>query len=176
MPEKIIELEKRVIELKRVVRLALDAFEKQHCIDWNELSEALKDNENQGESEEDMSTTREKIAVMEAFDRGEEIESTPKRAGLWRFNAAPMWDWINVDYRIKAKEPFKPKHRDIPIDSKSTWLQAEGYYLNQWLGKPEFVGFRYANGDVHSVPVITQQDTDKSIIGVVRAIAVVVEA
>ena len=41
--ERIIELEKKVADLKRVVRLALDAFEKQHCIDWNELSEALKE-------------------------------------------------------------------------------------------------------------------------------------
>jgi len=170
-----------------------------------------------------MSTTKEKIAVMEAFDRGEVIESTPKRAGLWCFNASPMWDWINVDYRVKAKEPAKPKetcedctywlshglctfhgaargrtdscdefvrgfgakespsnpskpkYRDIPIVNSEGRLQADEFYIDAWPRKPEFVGFRYADGMVRSWPTCAETDMFGVAKDAIRATHVVVE-
>ena len=53
-----------------------------------------------------MTTLAEKIAVMQAFERGEKIEF---RAGgnPWVVTEAPVWSWHNTTYRIA------PKHADL---------------------------------------------------------------
>lgn len=55
-----------------------------------------------------MKTTAEMIAVMQAFERGEEIQCI--RLGIvddWVKCATPpyKWNWIGYDYRIKPREP-----------------------------------------------------------------------
>jgi hypothetical protein len=52
-----------------------------------------------------MSTLAEKIAVMEAFDRGEAVQSLPylHLNGAWREEPRPLWNWAYCDYRIKPK-------------------------------------------------------------------------
>ena len=47
-------------------------------------------------------TLREKIEVMEAFERGEEIE-LKNCDNDWIVYDSPSWDWINNNYRIKPK-------------------------------------------------------------------------
>ena len=47
-------------------------------------------------------TLREKIEVMEAFERGEEIE-LKNCDNDWIVYDSPSWDWVNNDYRIKPK-------------------------------------------------------------------------
>lgn len=49
-----------------------------------------------------MKTTAEKIAVMEAQTRGEEIEfrSRPRTSGPWDRVRDPTWDWASYDYRV----------------------------------------------------------------------------
>lgn len=49
-----------------------------------------------------MSTTAEKIEVMQAFERGEAIEC---RQGFgWEGPVtSPSWDWSRIDYRIATK-------------------------------------------------------------------------
>jgi hypothetical protein len=61
-----------------------------------------------------MKTTKEMIEVMAAFERGEEIEWC--QFGQWLACPNPIWDWRNLDYRIKPK-PAKPKYTesDIPL-------------------------------------------------------------
>ena len=49
-------------------------------------------------------TRDEKVAVMEAFERGEEIESKAKVDITWDLVDLPMWDWANIEYRIKPKQ------------------------------------------------------------------------
>ena len=48
-------------------------------------------------------TLREKIEVMEAFERGEEIESSGIGINNWRKSNNPTWDWFSFEYRIKQK-------------------------------------------------------------------------
>ena len=47
-------------------------------------------------------TTREKIAVMEARLRGERIEcrSRPHTSSTWDRAFDPTWDWVAYDYRV----------------------------------------------------------------------------
>ena len=49
-------------------------------------------------------TLREKIEVMEAFERGEEIEVTDAWKNRWITSDKPTWDWFSFDYRIKPKK------------------------------------------------------------------------
>jgi hypothetical protein len=56
----------------------------------------------------DVKTTREKIEVMEAFERGEPIQSQRRCSGDWLTYASgdePPWDWMSRDYRVKPPEP-----------------------------------------------------------------------
>lgn len=48
-----------------------------------------------------MSTTAEKIAVMQAFERGEGIEMV--FLGKWMPCYTPTWDWMNREYRVTRK-------------------------------------------------------------------------
>ena len=55
-----------------------------------------------------MKTLAEKIAVMQAFERGEVVETTPRKVGDWFPTRDPVWDWVAYDYRI-AEKPKKVK-------------------------------------------------------------------
>ncbi|EHN6902354.1 hypothetical protein KJK83_001030 [Campylobacter jejuni] len=53
-----------------------------------------------------MKTLREKIQVMEAFQKGEKIQSNYKLKDLeyWEDEENPVWDWHFYDYRVKPKD------------------------------------------------------------------------
>lgn len=56
-----------------------------------------------------MTTTQEKIAIMQAFVDGKEIEfKTKNREVSWSISYDPKWDWIDFDYRIKPEPPPTP--------------------------------------------------------------------
>ena len=63
-----------------------------------------------------MKTTKEMIEVMQAYDRGEQIEcfNTMK----WKDVNNPIWDWLHNDYRVK------PKKKYIPFDTAEEFLAA----------------------------------------------------
>ena len=64
-------------------------------------------------------TLREKIEVMESFERGEEIECTTTWYDTnWHYVKEPKWDWREVDYRVKPK----PK-QTVTIEK---WLYNDG--------------------------------------------------
>ena len=48
-------------------------------------------------------TLREKIEVMEAFRRGEEIEHRDRLNDMWFDSSFPAWNWKEFKYRIKPK-------------------------------------------------------------------------
>lgn len=58
--------------------------------------------------------TKEMIEVMEAFERGEEIEFSRVYTDDWRDIGSPNWNWDQYKYRIKAKykvEEMEPKFK-----------------------------------------------------------------
>lgn len=64
-----------------------------------------------------MKTTKEMIEVMQAFERGEQIqESIDQRA--W-FSCVPMWNWARCDYRVK------PKQKYVPFETAEEFLAAQ---------------------------------------------------
>ena len=53
-----------------------------------------------------MKTIKEMIEVMQAYERGEQVEHYYK--GEWILCEEPKWNWGYVDYRIKPKPEFRP--------------------------------------------------------------------
>lgn len=54
-----------------------------------------------------MTTTAEKIAVMQAFEEGKAIQYKPSMAadvaGNWARSLGPLWNWDRYSYRIKPQ-------------------------------------------------------------------------
>lgn len=63
-----------------------------------------------------MKTTKEKIAVMQAFEDGKKIEYATLSCNDWEFNDSPKWDWFRCDYRIAAEPKLRPwKPEEVPV-------------------------------------------------------------
>ena len=50
-----------------------------------------------------MKSINEMIEIMQAFERGEQIEIFLEMEGKWEENCNPQWDWTHFDYRVKPK-------------------------------------------------------------------------
>lgn len=57
---------------------------------------------------------RNKIQVMEAFERGDEIEHRYRLNDMWFKSRFPSWNWREFEYRIK------PKPKQVIV--LETWL------------------------------------------------------
>ena len=55
-----------------------------------------------------MKTIEEKIAVMQAFADGKEIECFSLTQMKWIKVCSPRWDWFNDDYRVKPEPEYIP--------------------------------------------------------------------
>ena len=64
-----------------------------------------------------MKTTKEMIEVMQAYERGEQIEYKDHRR-KWYDVEYPVWDWLRTDYRVK------PKPKYVPFETPEEFLTA----------------------------------------------------
>ena len=64
-----------------------------------------------------MKTTKEMIKVMQAYDRGEQVQLL-NIDGNWEDIKSPTWSWGLLDYRVK------PKKKYIPFDTAEEFLTA----------------------------------------------------
>ena len=68
-----------------------------------------------------MKTTKEMIEVMQACERGEQIEFcyTDEVIKVWEdTNGKPLWNWGDTDYRVK------PKPKYVPFETAEEFLEA----------------------------------------------------
>lgn len=65
-----------------------------------------------------MKTTKEMIEVMQAYERGEQIEFMDC-SREWKDTTNPIWDWARYDYRIK------PKTKYVPFKTADEFLAAQ---------------------------------------------------
>ena len=66
-----------------------------------------------------MKTTKEMIEVMQAFDRGEQIQvKTTNKKCDWEDVKEPYWQWNFCDYRVKPKKSY------VPFDTAEEFLTA----------------------------------------------------
>ena len=56
-----------------------------------------------------MKTTKEMIEVMQAYDRGEQVQLL-NIDGNWEDKDNPTWNWAKCDYRVKPKKKYVPFH------------------------------------------------------------------
>lgn len=73
-----------------------------------------------------MTTTKEKIAVMQHFNDGGEVEDTWLAQGAWRIQNSPNWDWSVRDYRIKAKPEYAPYTAET-FPKGMVWVRGNGW-------------------------------------------------
>ena len=52
--------------------------------------------------------TKEMIEVMQAYDRGEQIERRDRCGNNWFLSPVPSWDWVQYDYLVKPKPTYRP--------------------------------------------------------------------
>ena len=75
-----------------------------------------------------MPTIAEKIAVMQAYAQGADIEFCPsKHTSVWCScsSLGPWWDWINYDYRVFVSVP-KPKPATMWVNCYAPRSRPEG--------------------------------------------------
>ena len=94
-----------------------------------------------------MKTTKEKIEIMQAYDRGEQIQIKGSNIDWIDIIdiVSPKWDWINYDYRIK------PKTKYVPFETAEEFLEAQnehGQVIIQYVNKEKTVfkqSYAYVN-------------------------------
>ena len=76
-----------------------------------------------------MKTTKEKIEIMQAYERGEQIQIYYQDTDEWEdVESTLLWDWVNFDYRIKSKnldKLIKSEFKDGDIlfaTSLNSWI------------------------------------------------------
>lgn len=65
-----------------------------------------------------MKTLNEKIEIMQACQRGEQIEFMDC-SREWKDTPNPIWDWAKTDYRVK------PKPKYVPFETAEEFLEAQ---------------------------------------------------
>ena len=85
-----------------------------------------------------MKTTKEKIEIMQAYDRGEQIQIKGSNIDWIDIIdiVSPKWDWINYDYRVK------PKPKYAPFSTAEQFLEAQekhGQAVIQYVNKEKTV-------------------------------------
>ena len=65
-----------------------------------------------------MKTTKEMIDVMQAYERGEQVQLL-NRLGIWVDIDMPKWSWGLRDYRVKPKKSY------VPFDTAEEFLAAQ---------------------------------------------------
>lgn len=55
-------------------------------------------------------TTKEMIEVMQAYERGEQIEyrTDGYEESAWEMVESPLWNWGILEYRVKPKHVYRP--------------------------------------------------------------------
>ena len=73
-----------------------------------------------------MKTTKEMIDVMQAYLRGEKIEYRYGHTD-WLECRIPIWDWNNLDYRVKKTKSknTKTKTKYLPFETVDEFLTAQ---------------------------------------------------
>ena len=71
-------------------------------------------------------TTKEKIEIMDAYDKGESIEYRIKGYTVWVDEKNPVWDWASLEYRVKPKAKFKVGDEIVFKEDEKTPLVPSG--------------------------------------------------
>ena len=95
-------------------------------------------------------TLREKLQVMEAFERVEEIE-LKNCDNEWIVYDSPSWDWVNNEYRIKPR----PK-QTVTIEK---WL-CKSAWDNYFIIEGEVAFFKTGGYDKQQVKLIDTYDVE----------------
>ena len=74
-----------------------------------------------------MKTTKEKIEIMQAYERGEQIQVQHKYTNEWKDINSPEFNWVECDYQVKPKtldKIIKPEFKDgdVVVSKSGCWI------------------------------------------------------
>ena len=95
-------------------------------------------------------TLREKIEVMQAFERGEEIQVDKGYYGCWALTKEPSWNWPENNYRIKSKKQIVTIEKWL---CKSAW---DNYFIIE--GEKAF--FKTGGYDRQQVKLLSTREVE----------------
>lgn len=102
-------------------------------------------------------TTKEMIEVMQAYDRGEQIERRDRCGNYWFLSPVPTWDWVQYEYRVKpAYRPYKNAIEFLAAQKEHGMnLQLKGH---NYYGLPLYItniliGIQWPQGDGSTVDI-----------------------
>jgi hypothetical protein len=72
-----------------------------------------------------MTTTAEKIAVMQAYMDGKPIEYRLALREKWNIATDPGWNWANTEYRIAKTSPTKIRMLAYLIGAALNWYDEQ---------------------------------------------------
>ena len=95
-----------------------------------------------------MKTIKEMIDVMQAYDRGEQIETRISgEQKKWFDNKNPAWNWEKCDYRVK------PKKKYVPFETAEEFLAAQRVHgIHVYFGGCKYGTNINANGGIILIP------------------------
>ena len=102
-----------------------------------------------------MKTIKEMIEVMQACERGEQIEFcyTDEVIKVWQdTNGKPLWNWGDTDYRVK------PKPKYVPFETAEEFITAQRKKGNIIINKgngTKYNVFTNANNIVYIVDIFS---------------------
>ena len=96
-------------------------------------------------------TLREKIEVMQAFERGEEIECNSLYNPKWTSTTSPAWNWNDFCYRVKPR----PK-QTVTIEK---WL-CKSAWDNYFIIEGEVAFFKTGGYDKQQVKLIDTYEVE----------------
>ena len=89
-------------------------------------------------------TTKEMIAVMQAYKDGKEIEFKARGTySNWQMACSPNWNWDYADYRVKPEEKQKVTlYEYMYLNADGLWLLVNTLFSNDtdarsWIGTGE---------------------------------------
>ena len=107
-----------------------------------------------------MKTTKEMIEVMQAYERGEQIQLS-KKDGNWICTKNPNWDWLNFDYRVKPKKSY------VPFETADEFLTAyrkHGEFIENKESGEKMNAYVDKNGIVILVPALDCTHTFENLV------------
>lgn len=90
---------------------------------------------------------KEKIAIMQAYAEGKEIEISEIGENDWSLSCAPTWDWSSFDYRIKPENP-KKERRPYTFDELQSEI-AKGKFIVKTIEKRQIFTIVEVDSNFH---------------------------
>lgn len=84
-------------------------------------------------------TPTEMIEVIKAYEEGNEIEMADKNKNNWKTVITPLWNFAELDYRVKPKFVYQYMYKN---QSTNKYYTTNGFYTNAIAASADYSSFK----------------------------------